>query len=169
MKKKKSYWTRLLKIVRQEWARNNPDRKECFLRAKLIPFNGLQKWECAKCEYAFALSEVQCDHIHPIGNTTPQTYEEFLGCLQRLHSSELQILCRGCHRLKTKQDMHDKKYTEALMNVSCYLQMFPAFIMRQLTDFKVLQKFDNTIKKIKVYEQNQKYIRKLDKLKEKYL
>lgn len=170
----------MLKICRQEWARNNPDRKDCFLQAKLIVSkDGLQKWECVNCENAFALSEVQCDHILPIANTVPQTMEEFLESFKRLHSVNLQILCKNCHKLKTKSDMYAKKYREAMYLITTHLEMSPSFIENNLKDWKVIQKFEKTLRNIEQYsllrtvkqgeEKFQKYTKQLNKLKEKYL
>lgn len=110
-KKKKSYFVRLLKVCRQEWSRNDPMRKLCFVLNKRTTEDGMHKWECNTCNKWFALSEVDCDHIEPIVNTIPQNLEEFLVCLKRLHSpsENLQILCKPCHKVKTKEELVFKK------------------------------------------------------------
>lgn len=172
MKKKKNYWTTQLKCVRHIWSRSNPERKECLMKAKLITEEGLQKWKCACCDNCFALSEVEVDHIEAIENTVPKNVEEFLNSFHRLHSSNLQILCKKCHKLKTREDLFKKKYTESLIRVSLHMQMFPAFVMNNIKDWKVLQSFDKIVSKINKSTDDKKmkkYENKLDKLKEKYL
>lgn len=110
-KKKKSYWTRLLKICRQEWARNNPIRKECFNNARSSDNTKLDKWICACCKSWFALSEVSCDHKTPIQNTIPQNKKEFLISFERVEVDlyGLQILCHKCHKEKTKNEIRARK------------------------------------------------------------
>jgi hypothetical protein len=111
MKKKKRnpYFTIMFKLCRHQWSRNSVERKKCFVNSK-IEIEKLGKWICAECENYFALSEVDCDHIHPIGNTVPKNEEEFIESFKKLHclSEDLQILCKKCHRIKTRIQMNEK-------------------------------------------------------------
>lgn len=173
MKKKKSYWTRLLQITRHEWSRTNPDRKECFMKAKLAKAEmEMQKWQCAHCKKGFALSEVECDHIFPVGNTRPQTREEFDTAFDLLHSNTLQILCKNCHKIKTKEDLHCVLYQQKVENVSNYTTLSTTFIYQNLT-FDKINDLDKIVKKLQTSGLSEKqevnYMNKLNKLMEKYL
>jgi 5-methylcytosine-specific restriction endonuclease McrA len=122
-KKKKSYWTRLLKVCRQEWSRCNPERKESLKKAKVCDIHVLEKWRCNLCNVYFALSEVDVDHIVPVGNTIPQTKQEFIISFDRLHcaESELQILCKSCHKNKTKDECVKRKGDLLIKLVESYM------------------------------------------------
>jgi hypothetical protein len=142
----------------------------CFESAKLLTDEKtFPKWECEKCERAFSLSEVQCDHKNPVSNTVPQNQEEFLESFKRLHSDELQILCKSCHHFKTKEDNFNKKYFETLNRVNLYL--FGKHDKIVLDEWATLQKLDKLIAKIERADENKKpaLLKNLDKLKEKYL
>lgn len=125
-KKKKSYWTQLLKVCRQHWSRNSPDRKQCFKDAKfgnrIHSSSSLERWICKHCERVFALSEVQCDHVIPIANTIPQSEEEFEISSRKLHSKNLQILCKECHKLKTKDECLKRRNHLLVTLVQAYIQ-----------------------------------------------
>lgn len=110
-KKKANYWKTLLKSDRQIWSRSFPGRKECFNAARIKGNEGLEKFICAHCTGLFAKSEVECDHKIPINNTIPLSYEEYEICNRRLHCSKdnLQIICKPCHRDKSKRETHERK------------------------------------------------------------
>ena len=171
--------------MRQEWSRNNPERKECFKSAMTKP-NPHPKWKCTQCSGEFAQSEVQCDHIDPVRNTIPKTREEFLASFERLHSSNLQILCRRCHNGKTKQDAYDKKYKDAIATIAYFFDISEEFLEHNLKEWEVIQKFEKLIKKfycdkfldekelssehfLKKNKEMHKIYKELIKLKEKYL
>jgi len=108
MKNKSSYFGRQFKLARQEWSRNNTYRKMCFFEARRKDESGMEKWICKSCSKLFAKSEVDCDHVLPISNTTPDTIEEYIECFKKLHSTDLQILCKNCHKFKTKEEAHQR-------------------------------------------------------------
>lgn len=173
MKKKKlHYYTRQFRAARHDWARYCPDRRACFDNAKLLTEDkSFPRWECAECERSFSLSDLQCDHKIPIGNATPKTIEEYLECFKRLHSDELQILCKSCHKWKSRNDAYQKKYNAALERIGDYLGS-PSSIFDYMKKWEDIQKFDKIIKKIQVLKEGskyEKYLKQLDKLKEKYL
>lgn len=172
-RKKKTYWTRLLQLVRQEWSRSNPERKECFMKARVPKTDAeMQKWHCTHCHYMFALSEIECDHIFPIGNTRPQTREEYQAAFDLLHSRDLQVLCKSCHKIKTKEDLHRIAYQKKVENVSLYTKLTTTFIYQNLT-FDKINDLDKVVKKLqdpKISEKQKiSYFKKLNKLMEKYL
>lgn len=124
-KKRKSHWTRLLKVCRQEWSRHSPERKQALARAKKEE-NGLTKWICNWCAHSFALSEVDVDHLEPIRNTIPQTKEDFLDSFSRLYTDLdlLQILCKGCHKKKTKEELGKRKEDLLINLVESYMENY---------------------------------------------
>jgi 5-methylcytosine-specific restriction endonuclease McrA len=71
--------------------------------------NKRQKWEykCEHCRQLFKGTEVQVDHIIPVG--TLRCLEDIPGFVQRLTSEDpanYQVLCKPCHLVKT---MSEKK------------------------------------------------------------
>ena len=171
MKKPKNYWTRLLKVVRKEWSMHNEDRKACFKNAQSGK-GDFKKWKCNNCLNDYALSDVQCDHKIHVGNTVPETILEFLQSFENLHSNNLQILCKHCHKMKTRQDVFNMKYREVVVNVSKYLEITSTFLIENVQHYKDLQKMDRAIRKIKSAYDNRmkdKYERQLNALTKKYL
>lgn len=61
-------------------------------------------YKCAKCKKAFPSKEVQVDHIKPVVSANGFTsWDDFI---KNLFCSEenLQVLCKGCHSIKTKKE-----------------------------------------------------------------
>jgi 5-methylcytosine-specific restriction endonuclease McrA len=50
--------------------------------------------------------DLQVDHIVPVG-TVPKGWKGWDGYLKRMFDGKLQMLCRVCHKNKTRQDLHD--------------------------------------------------------------
>lgn len=131
-----------------------------------------QKWQCKRCNLPFALSEIQVDHIYPIENTIPESMEEFINSFKKLHSDELQVLCKLCHKIKTREDVYKQKYTERLLLVSGYLGVYPAQLNQLIESNSVLVEFEKIIKSLNkdlCEDRRKRYESKLNKLKEKYL
>ena len=68
--------------------------------------NGKDKYlvhhECAKCEKLFRPNEVQVDHIEPVmPSHYPFSWDSFI---TRLFQGDLQVLCKRCHKIKTKRE-----------------------------------------------------------------
>lgn len=172
MKKKVNYWTRLLRTVRQEWSRNNPQRKECLKNA-LIKIEGLDKYKCKNCGEFFAKSEVNVDHIDPVGNTIPISIGEFYKSFDKMHVSveDLQILCvKRCHKMKTKQDNFNVKYKHAVGSVCLYLGISDVSVSDM--PWQIIRKLDLIINKIREStdpKEIAKYEKNIDDLKKKYL
>lgn len=167
-----SYWTRQLKLVRQEWSRNNAERKDCFAHAKVLPVHpeDLPRWLCEKCDKSFALSEVQCDHIIPLHNTVPQTLDEFIECVKRLHVDifGLQILCHTCHKFKTKFQANEKMRAHLIDFIEIYIQ---ASLVLESLDTQVLKKIAKAVQGMQKPDERErkKFERKFDTLCKKYL
>lgn len=66
-----------------------------------------QHFECAACYEEFVATEVQVDHIIPMG--TGRTWDDFINELY-CEVDNLQVLCKGCHSVKTKLERKDIKH-----------------------------------------------------------
>jgi 5-methylcytosine-specific restriction endonuclease McrA len=62
-------------------------------------------YKCAKCKKQFPLKQVQVDHIVPIVNPKIgfTTWDDFISRLF-CDESNLQVLCKSCHAIKTKKE-----------------------------------------------------------------
>lgn len=58
-------------------------------------------YRCAICEELFPSTQVQVDHIKPMGTTV--TWDEFIEGLF-CEADNLQVLCKPCHKIKTKKE-----------------------------------------------------------------
>ena len=67
--------------------------------------NKRQKWlyECASCKRFFKGTEVQVDHIVPVGSL--RCLDDVVGFIERLTVEQgYQVLCKACHGVKTKKE-----------------------------------------------------------------
>lgn len=174
MKKKKvipSYWTNLLRTVRKEWAMKNPERKDTYKKAS-VKIDELKRWVCATCKNAFAYSDTECDHVVPVQNTVPQDKVEFLESFLRLHSADLQILCKPCHKIKTKLQLREKAFELNSERISKFLEVEKKFIMDHL-DLEKSKEFirliDRSEKMVENPKSKERFIKKIRNLSEKYL
>jgi 5-methylcytosine-specific restriction endonuclease McrA len=147
-KKRFGYYERLFKMCRREWSSHHPGRKEVLANAK-IKKDGLDTFKCAYCTDFYAYSHIQVDHIEPIANTKPETHEDLLICLNRLHTVRLQILCKPCHKVKTKVEGTDRAKERDAFIIAEYMSANVPFVLKQIEDSKILKKMANVIKKMK--------------------
>lgn len=78
------------------------ERREALRRAHA----GRGMYICEACRYIRGKKEVQVDHIHPVGGDgCYNTHISLLFC----PADNLQVLCKSCHKLKTKKDLSDMK------------------------------------------------------------
>src|SRR3990167_3918303 len=72
---------------------------------------GKDSFKCAKCKKSYCRKSVCVDHIFPVveidkGFVTWDIYiERLLGC----STSELQVLCKPCHKKKTKDEQEQRR------------------------------------------------------------
>ncbi len=68
------------------------------------------RFRCAACEGIFKEKETQIDHILPVVNISTGfvSLDDFANRLF-CDESNLQILCLSCHKLKTKNENHERK------------------------------------------------------------
>ncbi len=80
-------------------------------RAAKKPYVGENKrrkvsYECNHCKQLFAEKEVQIDHIEPISTfTTWEEFERKLFC----DITNLQVLCKVCHKKKSAVEAGERK------------------------------------------------------------
>lgn len=73
---------------------------------------GGKRYKCKICKNGFALNEVQIDHIEKIiPNGTKQIEMSLDEYSNRLYCdvSNLQVLCKPCHKIKTNKERHPGK------------------------------------------------------------
>jgi 5-methylcytosine-specific restriction endonuclease McrA len=85
---------------------------ECKLKAKRA-YKGPNKrqrfeYQCNTCKLWFAEKHINVDHIHPAGSLN--CAQDLPGFVERLFCEidNLQVLCEGCHNIKTKLEKNDK-------------------------------------------------------------
>ena len=86
----------VISALRRLWMRD-PNRYKCLSNARKS--RGI--YVCALCKNEFGCKEVQVDHIQPIGKFT--NWEQFIIRLF-CELDNLQVLCKGCHKTKGKED-----------------------------------------------------------------
>lgn len=96
----------LRQALRQFWLRYWPARRQALEDAKVKYIGDNKKrrysWVCNKCGLGFASDEVQVDHITPCGSLlSPEDEQDFI---YRLLFGKLQVLCKPCHKAKTKKE-----------------------------------------------------------------
>ena len=111
--------------LRKAWVYYAPERKQALENAKIRTpikkkdgsnggsFNTFIK--CAKCDQLFNQSEIEVDHIEPVGKLFDwPPNESFLKWLRRLFCDvdNLQCLCKNCHKDKSRQEKSSGKYKE---------------------------------------------------------
>ena len=66
-------------------------------------------YRCACCQEEFPSKEVQVDHINPVVPSSGfTTWDEFINRLF-CGEEELQVLCKSCHLVKTKEENKERK------------------------------------------------------------
>ena len=93
--------------MRRAWTRY-PVRYQVMGNARVL-YKGKDKrtkwlYECAKCSQLFKATEINVDHIKPAGSLTK--YSDLPKFVKTLFCEEdnLQVLCKPCHDVKTKED-----------------------------------------------------------------
>lgn len=121
-KKQKNYYAELFKTCRRFWSMRDPVRKSC-LKESHTKKDGLDKYTCAECKKLYSKSDVQVDHVYAIGSQ-PHDLLTFKESVVRLHTTTLQILCRTCHKSKTKRDIKRIKMSSTFEKINSGLHFF---------------------------------------------
>jgi 5-methylcytosine-specific restriction endonuclease McrA len=85
---------------------------QCKLNAKR-PYKGPNKrqkfeYQCNSCKKWFAEKNINVDHIEPAGSLN--CADDLAGFVERLFCEvdNLQVLCSGCHNIKTQKERNEK-------------------------------------------------------------
>ncbi len=74
---------------------------------------GGKRYICAKCKNTFGQREVSVDHRQPVVPVTKHLQDmDYNEIVQRLFckKSNLQVLCKECHKAKTAEERKKRKY-----------------------------------------------------------
>lgn len=136
----------------------HPAKKEALRHAKVFERNIFLGYLCKCCNHLFLFKEVQCDHIVPIGNATPQNEDDFIVSLRKLNCEVdgLQILCKKCHSKKTKQDNFNSQKKGNLKVICDYMQCDDKFVEKHIIDLKHLRRVRNAIDKFYIAPEKEK-------------
>jgi len=93
------------RAIRQIWSRVSPERSTALYLAKVG-----KKFQCAHCDEVYDLKEVQVDHIKPVGKSPEHIFfVQFWINALFCSIDNLQVLCKRCHKVKTKQDIAEMR------------------------------------------------------------
>lgn len=102
-----SFVTSILRSGSRRW----PPKYECLNQAKvgkkLNKSSGrlAEHYTCANCQNEFPATQVQVDHIIPIGYD--KSWDEWINGLY-CEKENLQVLCKPCHKIKTQLEKNNK-------------------------------------------------------------
>lgn len=123
-KSEAKYWEWLRGALRRLWA-DYPLRK-VWKKNSLRPLTQEEKssgkfhpstknvGECVFCKNIMAGSKLECDHIiESEGCTSKETAETFLWHCGGQTSSNFQLVCKPCHKIKSYSEAHNISFEEA--------------------------------------------------------
>ena len=89
--------------LRGAWVRWPPRSEALKLAKERDPDNPRGfKWRCARCDKLFPAKQVNADHIIPCG-TSLKGWDRFIERMF-IGVDKIQVLCRSCHKEKTKEE-----------------------------------------------------------------
>ena len=101
------YFSFIRSALRRAWTKY-PVRYQVMNKVRQ-PYTGADKrtkwvYPCAHCSLLFKATEINVDHIKPAGSL--KCYEDLPKFISTLFCEEdnLQVLCKQCHDIKTKQE-----------------------------------------------------------------
>ena len=97
MKKTWNQWSKIRSALRKVWL-YSPQRREALIAAKMEkdPF-----YICYLCKKIYPKYAIDVDHVEPCGSLL--NYLDLETFARRLFAGELQVVCKPCHALKTKE------------------------------------------------------------------
>jgi hypothetical protein len=103
MAKKWNIYTKLRSAIREVW-RFSPERRFAL---KMAMDDIDKKFLCSVCKQKFDKWCVDVDHVTPCGSFL--SFDDAPGFLDRMFNGRLTILCKLCHKAKTKEERRKKK------------------------------------------------------------
>ena len=91
-----------------------PNRLEAIERAK---YKDTESYICANCSHLFNREDINTDHIEPIG--VFKNWEDFINKVF-VTTDKLQVLCKECHKEKTREELKVMKKEKQLANRSIF-------------------------------------------------
>jgi len=95
--------TSILRSGSRRWGPKYTTLKDAYTTTKINKKSGrlAKHYKCAICSGEFTSTNVQVDHIRPIGrNLDWNDFIERLFC----EKDNLQVACLSCHKIKTKKE-----------------------------------------------------------------
>lgn len=105
------YWSFIRSALRKAWMRY-PVKQQALKAARRNNQSDNKRlkyeYQCNACKEWFQGKEVQVDHIKPAGSL--RDYKDLPMFVERLfcEPDNLQVLCKPCHAIKTKQERQKK-------------------------------------------------------------
>lgn len=103
-----SFVTSILRSGSRRWGPKYTTLNEAKTEKKVNPKSGriAQHFRCASCGGEFTSTNIEVDHIKPIG--FDKTWDEFINGLF-CEKENLQTLCKPCHKAKTLTEKKKKQ------------------------------------------------------------
>jgi 5-methylcytosine-specific restriction endonuclease McrA len=108
----RSFVTSTLRSGARRWPPKYETLNEAKTEKKVNEKTGriAQHYLCSSCSKEFPAKDVQVDHIHPVvdpkkGFISWDVFIERLYC----EKENLQVLCKGCHLVKSNEEKKEKK------------------------------------------------------------
>jgi 5-methylcytosine-specific restriction endonuclease McrA len=111
----RSFITSCLRGGFRRWPPKFDVLRAALVGRKINPKSGREAnhYRCAECDGQFVQTNVQVDHKVPIGSWSDWNVAiEALFC----EADNLQVLCKPCHKAKTKQEKEKKNKNESKVN-----------------------------------------------------
>ncbi len=108
----RSFVTSALRAASRRWPPKYAALRAALIGRQLNSKTGkmAQHYQCVQCQQLYVAADVQVDHINPVvdpvkGFVSWDVYIDRMFC----EIKGLQVLCKPCHLIKTKQEKLDRK------------------------------------------------------------
>lgn len=104
-----------LRAAFRKWPPKFEVLKNAFVESRINPASGrmAKHYRCAKCGNSFPMKGVQVDHKKPVVDVKKgfAGWDVYISRLY-IEASGLQVLCKGCHDVKSKSERIKRKGTK---------------------------------------------------------